>query len=205
MTAADFLPAILATPDDDGPRLVFADWLEEQGDVDRAEFIRVQCRLAELEKVPGRPKDGMELLGWLMGAHQERRVIRAVMGVPGCDCEQCLRQQEEKLLSGPIKGLLASLLVEFDEDFGVIDLKTRRGFVYEIKLQASAWMYHAKRILAAAPVQMVELTTWPPDNYDFLQWTPLRAWGEQFKEKWLGITFRWPPVSLQWETAVTSN
>jgi uncharacterized protein (TIGR02996 family) len=41
------MAAILATPDDDTPRLVFADWLDEHGDPARAEFIRVQCRLAE--------------------------------------------------------------------------------------------------------------------------------------------------------------
>jgi uncharacterized protein (TIGR02996 family) len=40
--------AILYAPDDDAPRLVFADWLDENGDPDRAEFIRVQCRLARL-------------------------------------------------------------------------------------------------------------------------------------------------------------
>ncbi len=40
-----FLKAILERPDDDIPRLVYADWLDEQGDV-RAEFIRVQCELA---------------------------------------------------------------------------------------------------------------------------------------------------------------
>jgi uncharacterized protein (TIGR02996 family) len=38
--------AVVASPDDDLPRLVYADWLEEHGDADRAEFIRVQCRLA---------------------------------------------------------------------------------------------------------------------------------------------------------------
>ncbi|MEZ6127007.1 MAG: TIGR02996 domain-containing protein [Planctomycetaceae bacterium] len=27
-----FLKEILAAPDDDAPRLIFADWLEEQGD-----------------------------------------------------------------------------------------------------------------------------------------------------------------------------
>lgn len=49
MTDADkFLAAIIAEPDDDLPRLVFADWLEENGDSDRAEFIRLQC-LAERE------------------------------------------------------------------------------------------------------------------------------------------------------------
>jgi uncharacterized protein (TIGR02996 family) len=41
---AAFLQAIREGPDDDGPRLVYADWLDEQGDP-RGEFIRVQCRL----------------------------------------------------------------------------------------------------------------------------------------------------------------
>jgi uncharacterized protein (TIGR02996 family) len=39
------LQTVLANPDDPLPRLVYADWLEEQGDP-RAEFIRVQCELA---------------------------------------------------------------------------------------------------------------------------------------------------------------
>jgi uncharacterized protein (TIGR02996 family) len=43
-----FLEAILAHPGDDTPRLIFADWLEEQGDSDRAEFIRVQVHRASL-------------------------------------------------------------------------------------------------------------------------------------------------------------
>jgi uncharacterized protein (TIGR02996 family) len=39
------LEAILADPDDDSPRLIYADWLDERGDADRAEFIRAQCAL----------------------------------------------------------------------------------------------------------------------------------------------------------------
>jgi uncharacterized protein (TIGR02996 family) len=45
-----FLDLILAVPDDDTPRLVFADWLDERGTNDdkaRAALIRAQCR-AEL-------------------------------------------------------------------------------------------------------------------------------------------------------------
>ena len=38
-----FLAAISANLDDDTPRLVFADWLQENGDEPRAEFIRIQC------------------------------------------------------------------------------------------------------------------------------------------------------------------
>jgi uncharacterized protein (TIGR02996 family) len=46
---APFLHAVLDHPDDDGPRLVYADWLFEQGGDERharAEFITLQCRLA---------------------------------------------------------------------------------------------------------------------------------------------------------------
>lgn len=39
------LTEILAAPDDDGPRLVYADWLTERGDP-RGELIQVQCALA---------------------------------------------------------------------------------------------------------------------------------------------------------------
>ncbi|MBX9623847.1 MAG: TIGR02996 domain-containing protein [Gemmataceae bacterium] len=38
--------AIRANRDDDLPRLVYADWLEEQGDHARAEFVRLQCWLS---------------------------------------------------------------------------------------------------------------------------------------------------------------
>jgi uncharacterized protein (TIGR02996 family) len=47
MSAAAFLRAIIAAPDDDLPRLVYADFLDEHGDPARAEFIRVQCELAK--------------------------------------------------------------------------------------------------------------------------------------------------------------
>lgn len=45
---AAFLPAIIDRPDDDLPRLVFADYLDEHAEPARAEFIRVQCELAAL-------------------------------------------------------------------------------------------------------------------------------------------------------------
>jgi len=40
--------AVLANPEDDLPRLVFADWLEEHGEGAYAAFIRVQCELARV-------------------------------------------------------------------------------------------------------------------------------------------------------------
>jgi uncharacterized protein (TIGR02996 family) len=53
MTRDALYRAILDNPEDDTPRLVFADWLEEHGESDRAELIRTQIerdRLGEPAK-----------------------------------------------------------------------------------------------------------------------------------------------------------
>jgi uncharacterized protein (TIGR02996 family) len=54
MDDTSFIEAILAAPDDDSLRLIYADWLEERGDI-RAEYLRllhqqwqIPLRLAEL-------------------------------------------------------------------------------------------------------------------------------------------------------------
>jgi uncharacterized protein (TIGR02996 family) len=49
MTDGDALyAAILADPDEDTPRLIYADWLDENGRPERAEFIRAQVELARV-------------------------------------------------------------------------------------------------------------------------------------------------------------
>jgi uncharacterized protein (TIGR02996 family) len=45
---AALLNAIRAHPDEDTPRLVYADWLQENDRPERAEFIRLQCAIARL-------------------------------------------------------------------------------------------------------------------------------------------------------------
>ena len=47
---AAFVRAVCVNPADDLTRLAFADWLDEHGEHDRAEFVRVQCRIATLER-----------------------------------------------------------------------------------------------------------------------------------------------------------
>src|SRR5262245_34947865 len=71
MSAADrtaFLAAIRENPDDDLPRLVYADWLDEHGEPERAEFIRVQCELAKLQQGEHR---------WKELRSRERKLLRA--------------------------------------------------------------------------------------------------------------------------------
>jgi uncharacterized protein (TIGR02996 family) len=60
MTDGDaLLRAIIAHPDGDVPRLVYADWLEENGDPARAQFIRVQCEIARYPEFDA-PQDLVE-------------------------------------------------------------------------------------------------------------------------------------------------
>ncbi|MFO0929962.1 MAG: TIGR02996 domain-containing protein [Gemmataceae bacterium] len=54
-----FLASIVEHPDDDAPRLIFADWLDDHGNADRAEFIRVQVESA---RVPPSSARGVTLL-----------------------------------------------------------------------------------------------------------------------------------------------
>lgn len=51
MTEHDaFIQAIVESPDDDGLRLIFADWLDEHDDP-RGEFIRIQCALDQPKRI----------------------------------------------------------------------------------------------------------------------------------------------------------
>jgi uncharacterized protein (TIGR02996 family) len=67
MSDADaLLAAIRAAPDDDAPRLIYADWLEEHGQPGRAEFIRVQCELARNDSPTLRQREAE-----LLAAHHD--------------------------------------------------------------------------------------------------------------------------------------
>src|SRR5688500_9603749 len=54
-----FLQAVIEKPDNDTPRLIFADWLEDYGDAEQsawAAYIRVQCELAKLQLTQDDPR-----------------------------------------------------------------------------------------------------------------------------------------------------
>jgi uncharacterized protein (TIGR02996 family) len=63
-----FLAAINADLDDDTPRLVFADWLQENGDEPRARFIRFQCAAA-------RGGEGAKEADELLAEHRARWLV----------------------------------------------------------------------------------------------------------------------------------
>jgi len=67
MSEDAFLRAILASPQDDAPRLIYADWLEERGDP-RAEYIRLLCALDGLAGDDARAMQMRERLRALEGS-----------------------------------------------------------------------------------------------------------------------------------------
>lgn len=71
MTQDDtFLRAIIENPNDDTPRLIYADWLDERGDP-RGEFIRVQCLLASMSASDERRLPLEQLERQLLERHQD--------------------------------------------------------------------------------------------------------------------------------------
>lgn len=55
------LAAIMNDKGDDTVRLVYADWLQEHGQEERADFIRVQCELAKYQSITLSKKDALAL------------------------------------------------------------------------------------------------------------------------------------------------
>jgi uncharacterized protein (TIGR02996 family) len=112
-----FLRAIRENPHDDGPCLVYADWLEEQGDP-RGEFTRAQCRLAHLDPLAPEyrtlSKRSRALLNrfgdtWMATLpKQYRRVKSFYRGFPvlrvNLSCEQFLRRTPRSFRHSPLWG-----------------------------------------------------------------------------------------------------
>jgi uncharacterized protein (TIGR02996 family) len=116
MSYADaFLRAVLADPEDDAPRLIYADWLDEQGDGDRAEFIRVQCAVARLDPDEGRRADlrrrerdllrrhEVDWAGWLGGFASGWVFERGFVGSLTVVIEPFLRYAERVFEREPVR------------------------------------------------------------------------------------------------------
>jgi uncharacterized protein (TIGR02996 family) len=131
--ADSLLAAVLADPDADLPRLVYADWLDERGDAARAEFIRVQIELAR-----GRGLDG----SWLATLQAREQTLFALHG----------EAWMEPLRSpgAPLDGATAS--------HGMF----RRGFVEVVWMSARRFLREADRLMQLTPVRELRVTegTW---------------------------------------------
>lgn len=155
MTDRDaLLAAILSDPADDLPRLCFADWLDENGESEQSEFIRVQVELSRWKPKRGLDRDApIGLFG-----ERERRFHKY-----GKDFNRRdeLRRRERQLWDshGSYRW--------FDEEWRgwvlgpSVNHRSRqsgnlaRGFIYSICLSWQDWLHHHEA-LYWHPKQTVE-------------------------------------------------
>ncbi len=149
MTEHDaLLAAVLADPEDDLPRLVYADWLEENGQGELAEFIRVQCEMGRAPKRHG------------AGAF--------------CQCRRCvLYRRECELLDEyaylwfppPLVACLSPAGTHFRVPTpGMVGAHVTRGFAGHIACTLADWLSVGPAVVRSHPVTSVVLTDREPDD-----------------------------------------
>jgi uncharacterized protein (TIGR02996 family) len=174
-----FLATVLEHPDDDAPRLVFADWLEEHGESDRAEFIRVQIELAhgpaEAHRRSFLKRREKELLQvhrkeWLKPLYDKLQAIRGPTSpllAPGLfrDIPSVLRVRNFGITAGFLSGdetgaareemvALFSQIAELIEN--VVHCQFRRGFVESVSLLATDFVRFAECLFTIVPLREIQ-------------------------------------------------
>jgi uncharacterized protein (TIGR02996 family) len=143
-----FLTAIVAEPDEDTPRLVAADFLEENGESRRAAFIRLQIEIARLEA------SGMGQSTEAQKLRTKERVDIGPVAQTGPlwgaeECPELVRVVPPTKTSSP----LARVNVE-----GADRLTWRRGFIEGIRGPAAEWLRHGVAVRGRNPVRDLILT-----------------------------------------------
>jgi uncharacterized protein (TIGR02996 family) len=140
-----FLRAILEDPADDTPRLAFADWLTDQGEGPRAEFIRVQVELRQYPLAIEEAKPG--------GA------------IPATKRYGQLRTRERELLLARNDGGATNRWAWghhvshlIGEPWSADSVQFRRGFVESVTLTAADFLRHAEALFRAQPITRVTLS-----------------------------------------------
>jgi uncharacterized protein (TIGR02996 family) len=127
------LRAVCAAPDDDLPRLVAADWLDEHGEAERAEFIRVQVERARADRpdLKWREKGLLDnpLFGALWAAEACPNLVRLTAGAG-------------------VRGTAVS---------GAERVTFRRGFPDRVSCPAADWLKFGGGVVPRQPVREVHL------------------------------------------------
>jgi len=166
---------ILAEPDEDVHRLAYADWLDEQGDPARAEFVRVQCRLALHDRLRAQADAAGE--PWLDGMLLFSRRTQ-------------LQTRERELWGRYCRKWLGIPETHNPLEFLAVELaQYRRGFIESVRCSGDKWARHGDDVLAAHPVRRVTLTSAVP----FVDLDAVRGWATAVAVR-LVLSARWPRV-----------
>jgi len=123
-----WIAQICQTPEDDNVRLYFADWLEEHGEGERGEFIRVQCDLAKLPE----PEEKTQ-------GHEGEFDIRN-------HCVECRKTRpaycKYHALTNRWREILAKNRIVWEYGFPWAEFEWSRGFVSSVTCTAEDWLRH---------------------------------------------------------------
>lgn len=143
------MASISAQPDEDTHRLAYADWLQENGQGERAEFIRVQCELAKLPKPESLTIGVIPLQGdpkTPMCKHTCRECRQAV---DLCRYHVLVRREQELLRRCREMFTFVGVTQSLEAFWGhpdervVFPVVLRRGFVEEITCTTADWLKYA--------------------------------------------------------------
>jgi uncharacterized protein (TIGR02996 family) len=149
---AGLLAEIIAHPEDDVPRLVCADWLEEHGESEHAEFIRLQCALARLEAAEGLLWSEFCVRGRGWGVSTTCHYLRPQLSIP-TDSPRCQALRERA------RTLLRRHGGAWEPRFhSATEYRFRRGFVERLSATATRLLAHADEWFEAGPVVELALT-----------------------------------------------
>jgi uncharacterized protein (TIGR02996 family) len=141
-----FLRAILEDPADDDVRLIYADWLEEHGHVERAEFLRLQ--ISQREEGRQRELLARHTASWFRGL------------LP-------MHSWQVRRVGGPDLGFFGESTVP------EIEWQVRRGFVQAVSLSLDDFWRYAVHLFRSQPVTRVTLTDRLPQSVGL---DPSRSW-----------------------------
>lgn len=161
MIPQEFMGAIIANREDDIPRLIAADWLDEHGHHDRAELIRVQCQMHPM--TPCHSTREEELFDMLMTPVKRLDPFTINKAGRFCQSEYCvLRRRSEEILSTADKrGVWQWASWSYLPYLTYVLPHTKqgtiytRGFVSAISCNYLDWMLHGHTITMHQPIEFV--------------------------------------------------
>lgn len=126
-----FLQSIIETPDDDVPRSIYADWLEDHGQAERAEFIRIQCEISKLADGSLRRAELTAREAHLLEAHGKEWAG-----------ESRVEETNPSYLGGTVRLRHGSFV---------------RGFVEELSIEIIDLVTHADLLFSRAPIRHLKI------------------------------------------------
>lgn len=132
------LAAVLAAPDNDLPRKILADYWQEHGQEERAEFVRVQCELAGLPGDPSTPHPLDNLVELERKRHLRRRE-RELLSWGNADAWFC--GTLFKLVNVRHDAVINVHVADMPENSpNAADLTVHRGFIEAVALPLAAFV-----------------------------------------------------------------